>query len=222
MKKFITIVVLLLMGCSHTNTSKPGNDFPVLPDKLQLGHNVLLQDTVPEFTFPVISEDQRMMLYLKGGGDLPDSTRVIGVREIEGERTLEAYLVPMSENPNDFEVYLMTHGSDGYYIHCINLGRFHTSEHQGPMRFGGNRFYTTDAELQFDGTRHIILHRVMTLTSLYLKDHRLTEMWRVEWDDHFEIDDKGYIDFTNQQETYRTDGVDDPVIEEFKTRNWAK
>ena len=217
------IASVLITGCGGiSKTANQMDNLPALPDVVQLGHNLLSQDTVPEFAFPTITEDQRMMVRLKSFTDLPDSTRVIGIREIEDKRTLEAYMVPLSENPNDFKVCLMTRGSDGYGIHCIDLGRFHTSEHLKPMTFGGNRFYTTDAELRFDGTRHIILHRVMTLTSLYLKDHRLTEMWRVEWDDHYEIDDTGFIGFTDQQETYRTDGVDDPIIEEFKTRNWAK
>lgn len=215
------VASLLITGCGGINNTKQMDNLPALPDKLQVGHSVLSQDTVPEFSFPTITEDQRMKLHLKSGMVVPDSTRVIGVREIEGKRTLEAYLVPLSEDPNDFEVYLMTRGSDGWGIHCIDLGRFHTSEHQGPMRFGGNRFYTHDSSLTFDGTTHIIIHHTMTLTSIYLKDHRLTELWRVEWDDHLEIDDTGFITCTSQQETYRTEGVNDPVIEEFKSRNWA-
>ena len=215
MKTIIAIATLLLISCNSTNHLM--NDMPALPDEPQLGHNVLSRDTVPEITFPVITEDQRTMLHLKSGVVVPDSTRVIGVREIEGNRTLEAYLVPLSEDPNDFEVYLMTRGSDGYGIHCIMLGKFHTSEHQGPMRFGGNRFYTFDTSITFDGTKHIVLHRILTLTSIYLKDHSLTEGWRVEWDDHYEIDDSGFIGFSRQQETYRTDGVDDPVIDDYKS-----
>ena len=215
MKTIITIAALLLIGCN--NTSNLMNDMPALPDKLELGHNVLSRDTVPAYNFPTITEDQRMMVRLKSFTDLPDSTRVIGVREIEGKRTLEAYLVPLSEDPNDFKVYLMTRGSDGYGIHCIDLGEFHTSEHQGPMRFGGNRFYTHDSSISFDGTAHIVRHHILTLTSIYLKDHSLTEMWRVEWDDHYKIDDSGFITFSNQQETFRTDSVDDPVINKYQS-----
>ena len=51
------------------------------------------------------------------------------------------------------------------------------------------------------------------------KDHTLTEMWRVEWDNRYEINRNGKFIFKGQQETYRTDGVDDPVIEQFKSRN---
>lgn len=215
------ITVSIFMGCNGINSSNQINDLPALPEELQVGHSVLSQDSIPAFSFPTITEDQRMMLRLKSFVEVPDSTRVIGVREIEGKRTLEAYLVPLSENPNDFEVYLMTRGSDGWGIHSIDLGRFHTSEHQGPMRFGGNRFYTHDSSLTFDGTTHIVWHHTMTLTSIYLKDHRLTELWRVEWDDHLVIDDEGFITSISQQETYRTEGVNDPVIDDFKTRNWA-
>ena len=88
-----------------------------------------------------------------------------------------------------------------------------------PLRFGGNRFYTTDAELRFDGKDRFTVHRVMTLTSLFLKDHTLTEMWRVEWDNRYEINSNGKFIFKGQQETMRTEGVDDPVIEQFKSRN---
>ena len=217
------IASVLITGCGGiSKTANQMDNLPALPDVLQLGHNVLSQDTVPAFTFPIITEDQRMKVRLKSFTDLPDSTKFIGVREIGERLTLEAYLVPLSENPNDFEVYLMTRGSDGWGIHCIDLGRFHTSEHQGPMRFGANRYYTHDSSLTFDGMTHIVWHHTMTLTGIYLKDHRLTELWRVEWDDHLEIDDKGYISRTSQQETYRTEGVDDPVIEEYKSRNWAE
>ena len=62
----------------------------------------------------------------------------------------------------------------------------------------------------------------MTLTSLYLKNHTLTEAWRVEWDNHYEITEDGHFNFKGQQETYRTDGVDDPVIEQYKSRFISK
>lgn len=209
------ISAILLLGCSSIHSAKQTNE---LPDQLQLGCSSLSQDTVPIFDFPTITDDQRMALHLKSGLVVPENTRVIGKREIEGKRTLEAYLVPLSEDPNDFKVYLTTRGSDGYSIHTIDLGRFHSTEHQGPMRFGGNRFYTLDTSISFDSTNHFTVHRVMTLTSLYLKDHTLTEMWRVEWDDNYMIDSDGTFTFTGQQETYRTDGVDDPTIEKYMSR----
>ena len=216
MKTMIALIASVLMtGCGGINTAKQVNNLPTLPDVIQLGHSVLSRDSIPAYSFPTITEQQRKEL----GEVVPDDTQVIGMREIEGKCTLEAYLIPQSEEPNDFKVYLMTRGKDGHRIHNIDLGRFHTSEHQGPMRFGGNRFYTTDAELTFTDDSHFTVHRVMTLTSHYLKDHTLTEMWRVEWDDNYEIDGKGYITFIGQQETYRTEGVDDPAIEEFKSRN---
>lgn len=215
MKTVITIALLLLIGCN--NTSKLMNDMPALPDKLELGLSVLSQDTVPKFTFPTITEDQHRELQQKSI-EAPDSTRLIGVREIEGNCTLEAYLVPTGEDPNQFKVILVTRSEKGLLIDAIDLGEFHTSEHQGPMRFGGNRFYTLDTDVTFNGKNRFTVHRVMTLTSLYLKDHRLTEMWRVEWDDHYKIDNSAHITFTNQQETHRTEPVDDPTIEQYKSR----
>ena len=215
MKTIITLAVsLLITSCGGINTAKQINNLPALPDVLQLGHNVLSRDTIPAFNYPTITEDQREEL----GEAASLDTQVIGVRKIEGNCTLEAYLVPLSEEPNDFKVYLMTRDKDGHRIHSIDLGRFHASEHQGPPRSGGNRFYTTDAELLFNGARHFTVHRVMTLTSLYLKNHTLTEMWRVEWDDNYEITADGHFSLIGQEETYRTEGVDDPSIEEFKAR----
>ncbi len=210
-----TISAILLLGCNSIHTAKQMNR---LPDELQLGYSILTQDTISVSDFPTITEEQRNTLHLKSGLIVPDSTRAIGMREIEGNRTLEASLLPLSEEPNDFKVYLTTRGSDGYGIHTIDLGRFHSTEHQGPMRFGGNRFYTLDTSISFDGISHFTVHRVMTLTSHFLKDHTLTEMWRVEWDDHYEISSDGTFSFTGQQETYRTDGVDDPMIEEYQSR----
>lgn len=218
MKTIITIAVsLLISGCGGINNTKQMN---TLPDVVQVGHNVLSRDTIPSFNYPTITEDQRMKVRLKSFTDLPDSTKFIGVREIGGKRTLEAYMVPLSEDPNNFEVYLITRGSDGWGIHCIDLGRFHTCEYQGRPRLGGNRYYTTDATLHFDNDSHFTLHRVMTLTSLYLKDHRLTEMWRVEWDDQYEIDSNGYFIYKRQQETLRTPAdLDDPMITDYQARD---
>lgn len=203
-----------MTGCGGINTTKQINNLPALPDEVQLGHNILSRDSIPAFNFPVITKEQHEEL----GDDVPKNTQVIGMREIDGKLTLEAYLVPLSEEPNDFKVYMITRSKDGHRIHSIDLGQFHTSEHQGPLRFGGNRFYTTDAELTFDGVRHFTVHRVMTLTSLFLKDHTLTEMWRVEWDDNYEITADGHFSFMGQKETYRTEGVEDPAIEDFKSR----
>ena len=161
-----------------------------------------------------------MVLQLKSGLVVPDSTRVIGTRQVADKFSLEAYLVPLSENPNDFKVLLTTRGSDGYSIHSIDLGRFHTCEYQGRPRLGGNRYYTTDATLHFDNDSHFTLHRVMTLTSLYLKDHTLTELWRVEWDDQYEIDSNGYFIYKRQQETLRTPAdLDDPMITDYQARD---
>ena len=219
MKTIITLVAsILLTACGGINTANQINNLPVLPDEVQLGHNILSRDSIPAFGFPVITEEQCKEL----GDAVTKNTQVIGVREIDGKLTLEAYLVPLSEDPNDFKVYMTTRGKDGHRIHSIDLGRFHTSEHQGPMRFGGNRFYTTDAEITFDGARHFTVHRVMTLTSLFLKDHTLTEMWRVEWDDNYEITADGHFSFMGQKETHRTEGLEDPAIEEFKSRFISK
>ena len=213
------INAILLMGCNHINTTKQMSNLPALPDELQVGHSVLSQDSITAINFPIITEDQRMKLRLKSFAEVPDSTRVIGVREIEGKCTLEAYLVPLSEDPNDFEVYLMTRGSDGWGIETMIMGSFHTSEHQGPMRFGGNRFYTLDTSITFDSNNRFTVHHVMTLTSLYLKDHSLTEAWRVEWDNLYEIAADGHFQYIGQQETYRSNNIDDPVIDDFKSRD---
>lgn len=159
---------------------------------------------------------------MQSGLDMPDSTRLIGVREAGKSCSLVAYQVPGDDDRGFFKVYLMTHREGGTVIDALDLHEFHTSEHQGPMRFGGNRFYTLDSSVTFDGKDHFTVHRVMTLTSIYLKDHTLTEGWRVEWDDNYKITSDGHFNFTGQQETYRTDGIDDPIIEEFKSRNLPK
>ena len=216
MKMIIALATsILLAGCGGINQTGQTNDLPALPNEFQVGQNALEMDTLQEYDFPVITEEQRMTLHQKSGVVVPDSTLFIGVREIEKKRTLEAYLVPSREVPNDFEVYLVTRGSDGWGIHCMIMGHFHTIEHQGPIRIGVNRFYTHDSSITFDGTAHIVRHHTLTLTSLILKGHRLNQLWRVEWDDDYKIDDKGYITFTGERETFRTDSIDDPVIEEY-------
>ena len=59
----------------------------------------------------------------------------------------------------------------------------------------------------------------MTLTSLFLKNHTLTEMWRVEWIDNYDIDNTGHFVFKGQQETLRTpNDLNDPTIDDFKAR----
>ncbi len=220
MKTILLLLTMLMASCNSIGPTRQADPLPTLPDVLRLGHNKLSHDSVPAMNYPVITEEQRIKLKLNSSLVLPDSARVIGVREIAGHRTLEAYLEPLSEDENDFKVYLTTRGSDGYGIHTIDLGPFHTSEHQGPMRLGGNRFYTTDAELHFEGKNHIVLHRVMTLTSIYLKNHQLTELWRVEWDNRYEIDEHGHIVFAGQEETSRMPAeLDDPIIADYQARD---
>ena len=210
MKTLIAIVTLLLMGCNNINTTKQMSSLPALPNELQLGRNVLSQDSIPELAYPVITDDQRMTLQLKSGLTVPDSTLVIGMREIAGKRTLEAYLVPLSEDPNDFKVYLTTRGSDGYGIHTLDLGRFHTQEHKGPMRLGGNRFYTHDISATFDSTVRVVVHHALTLT---------TEGWRVEWDDEYVIDDKGFFTLKSQHETLRNGIPEEEIVEQYKAQD---
>lgn len=189
-----------------------------IPDTLQVGHNILSRDTVEQTAYPTLSTEQRSHLARQTSLDVPDSTQLIGERLAGDGITLAAYKVPASEDPNIFKVYLVTHGKDDAVIGALDLGDFHTSEHQGPMRFGGNRFYTTDASVTFDDKGHFTVHRVMTLTSIYLKDHTLNELWRVEWDDHYKIDSKGFFVFKGQQETHRSPAdLDDPVVEEYKS-----
>ena len=211
--------ILLMMSCSGITSTGQTTGIYSLPDRLQLGHNLLLRDSVTTLDFPFLTLDQRRTLQFKSGIVVPDSTRAIGARQVAGKYSLEAYLVPLSVNPDDFKILLTTRGSDGYSIHTIDLGRFHTCEYQGRPRLGGNRYYTTDAELMFTDETHFTLHRVMTLTSLYLKDHSTHEMWRVEWDDRYEIDSNGYFIFKSQQETLRSPAdLNDPVINDYQSR----
>ena len=220
MKTLLIIAAILLMACNNLNTAPQNDSLPALPDELRIGRNALSRDTVPAFSFPTITDDQRMTLQLKSGLVVPDSTMVIGSRKVNGNCTLEAYLVPSGEIPSDFKIYLTTRGSDGYGIHTIELDRFHTCQYQGKPRLGGNRYYTTDAELRFDGDTRFTLHRVMTLTSIFLKDHSTHEMWRVEWDNLYEIDASGHIIFIGQQETLRSPAdLDDPVIDQYMSHD---
>ena len=213
-------LVLSMMGCNSINTK---GQMSTLPDTLQLGQNLLSRDSIVLPEYPVITQEQRTALRNRITDDIPVGTEFIGSRSVGKDIMLEVYKVPIDKDPKMFKVYLVTRKNDGTVIDAVDLHEFHTSAHQLPLRFGGNRFYTTDSELRFDGSKHIILHRVMTLTSLYLKDHRLTEIWRVEWDNRYEIDAQGHINFTGQQETLRSPGdIDDPTIDEYQSHDKSK
>ena len=215
----ILAAMLMMMGCGGINNTKQMSS---LPDIVQLGQNILSRDSVEQAAFPVITEDQRSGLTRFTSLDVPESTLFIGERAAGNGFTLEAYKVPTGEDPNQFKVYLITRDKKDVIVNFLDLHEFHTSEHKRPMTFGGNRFYTTDAHISFDGQQHFTLHRVMTLTSLYLKNHTLTELWRVEWDNRYEIDDNGKFKFIEQEETTRTEGLDDPMIEEYQSRDISK
>ena len=219
MKTIIAIVLLLLVGCNSTKTTRQTS---TLPDNLQVGQNILARDTITAVDYTTLSAEQCAVLAQHTGLEVPDSTQLIGNRQVDNGLTLDAYKIPTGEDYNQFKIYLVTRDSKGASIDALDLGEFHTSEHYGPMRFGGNRFYTTDASVAFDGKERFTVHRIMTLTSLYLKDHALTEMWRVEWDDDYEITPNGRFHFIAQQETHRTDSIDDPIIEDYKSRNIPK
>lgn len=230
MKLLITLAAgLAMMGCNSVKTNGQMN---ILPDTLQLGHSLLSRDTVTTVTYPLLTAAQCRELADQTGFSVPDSSRLIGMRPFNDEITIAAYQIPTGEDPNQFKVYLVAHVgnlaqvSKGHLSRDIkvwaylDLGEFHTSEHQGPRRFGGNRFYTTDAVLHFDDENHFTVHRVMTLTSLYLKDHTLTEGWRVEWDNHYGISEEGRFYYDGQQETLRTPAdIDDPIIEQYQSRD---
>ena len=230
MKTILTLTAtLLIMACSNIHTN---SQISTLPDTLQVGHSILSRDTAQAASFPVLTAAQCRELAAQTGLVVPDSSRLIGMRPFNDEITIAAYQIPTGENPNQFKVYLVAHvgsmaqvgkGHLSRDIHVwdhLDLGVFHTSEHQKPLRFGGNRFYTTDAELRFDGNDRFTLHRVMTLTSLYLKDHRLTELWRVEWDNHYGISEEGRFYHDGQQETLRTPAdLIDPMITDYQARD---
>lgn len=231
MKTMIALAAtLLIMGCNSINTN--GQMKYTLPDTLQVGHSLLSRDTIQIDTFPTLTVEQCRELADQTGFSVPDSARLIGMRPYNDEITIAAYQIPTGEDPNQFKVYLVAHVgnfaqvSKGHLsrdIHVwayLDLGEFHTCEYQGRPRLGGNRYYTTDATLHFDNDSHFTLHHVMTLTSLYLKDHTLTELWRVEWDNQYEIDSNGYFIFKSQQETLRTPAdLDDPVINDYQARD---
>lgn len=218
MKTIITLAaIFMITTCTGKHYPGPINS---LPDTLQVGQSVLSRDSIGSENYPVLDEKQREGLARQMSLDVPDSIQLIGVRPAGSGIILDAYKVPLGEDPNHFKVYLVTHDSKGVVVDAIDLHEFHTSEHQGPMRFGGNRFYTTDAVVTFEGPNRFTLHRVMTLTSLYLKDHTLTEAWRVEWDNNYEIDGDGHFVFLGQHETNRTPAdIDDPIITTYQSRD---
>lgn len=207
---------IFITGCGGVTSTK---QMDTLPDVIQVGQSILNRDSIPATDYPTLDDSARQELSLLTGFDVPAGTQLIGEREAINGIKLKAYTIPTGENINQFKVILATSDGKKRFINSIDLGEFHTCEHQMPLRFGGNRFYTTDAELRFDGQDRFTVHRVMTLTSLFLKDHTLTEIWRVEWDNHYEINSNGKFIFKGQQETMRTESVDDPVIEQFKSRN---
>ena len=238
MKTIIAFVAsLLLLGCNGITTAKhvnnmtdnttkliqeliaTSNESLVIGDSLLVGGNPLRREEAKPAVKRLLDDEEQETLAQKTKLEISDSTCLIGVRQIGARHVLAAYLVPQSdENPYDFKVYFVCYDDETNVTDVLGLRQMHTSEHQGPMRLGGNRFYTTDATVTFDDTNHFTVHRVMTLTSLYLKNHTLTEAWRVEWDNHFEITEDGHFHFKGQQETYRSDGVDDHAIEEYKSR----
>ncbi len=218
MKTIIAIATtLMIAGCGGMNNNKPMN---TLPDIVQVGHSILSRDTTELNGFPTLTSEQCLALHNQTKCDVPAGSQLIGERSVNNGMSLSAYRIPLGEEPNHFKVFLVIRDNKDKIIDFIDLHEFHTSEHKMPLRFGGNRFYTTDATLIFDDDQHFTLHRMMTLTSLFLKDHKLTEMWRVEWDNHYEIDEKGHFIFKSQQETHRTpNDLDDPMINEFKARD---
>lgn len=218
------VVGLLMIGCGGSHTGKMQKLLNTLPDVLEVGHNLLERDSFEQDTFPYLGHEQCVALAGQIALDVPDSTQLIGARPAGEGIFLEAYKVPVGKGPNLFKVYLVTRTRDnkGVHVDALDLREFHTCEYQGQPRFGGNRYYTLDTRISFDGKTGFTVHRLMTLTSLFLKDHRLTEMWRVEWDNNYTIGDDGSIRFEEQCENYRTAGVDDPMIEEYQTRDLPK
>ena len=224
MKTIIILAAALsLTGCNGIGTAKQMNaasiNSPTIPEVLQVGKNILSRDSIPPVEYPTLTSEQLDELARLTGIDLPDTTQYIGSRMMRKRITLEAYKIPLDEEPNHFMVYLVTRSNDGTVIDTLDLKAFHTSEYQGRPRLGGNRFYTTDASITFATEGRFTLHRVMTLTGLYLKDHRLTELWRVEWDNDYEIDESGHFQFGGQRETYRSATIDDSIIEQYKSRD---
>lgn len=223
MKLLFTIIFVSLMGCNSVNTAHRMNTFsidaPTLPDHVDEGSNPLNRDSIVPADYPVLSLEQVHDLAKSTGFTVPDDTQIMGVRKVDEQLTLAAYMIPLGEDPNLFMVYLVIHADDGSVVDALNLRAFHTCEHDGPMRLGGNRFHTCDASLTFEDAHHFTLHRVMTLTSLYLKGHRLTELWRAEWDNHYEIDKSGKFRFTGQKETYHSEQYNEDIVREYMVRD---
>ncbi|MBR4830032.1 MAG: hypothetical protein IKZ92_09585 [Muribaculaceae bacterium] len=220
MKTIFTLAVMLLVGCNATNTTRMmnANDVQQLADELQVGQNILYRDTVEKVSYPLLSDGERGELARQLDLEINDSVQIIGVREVDQTHILAAYKIGLDTDPDHFKVYFVTHGKGGAVIDALDLGEFHICEPQKPMRFGGNRSYTLDSSVTFDGGNHFTVHRVLALTSIYLKDRTLTQMWRVEWDDDYEISKDARFVFMGQRETYRSEGLEDPVIDEFKSR----
>ena len=218
MKTIITLAAtLMITGCSGISNTRQIN---TLPDIVQVGQNLLSRDTIEEADYPTLTREQRLALGEQTKSEVPTGTQLIGERSVGKGFILSVYKIPTGKDPNQFKVYLVTSKGDSTVVDAIDLREFHTSEHQQPLRLGGNRFYTTDAELRFDDSNHFTLHRVMTLTSLYLKNHTLTECWHVEWDNHYEITEDGRFRYLEQQETTRKPAeLEDPMIEEYKSRD---
>ena len=230
MKQFIFFTVALLLAACNTPKADPTIallrqlgitevDSVPMPARVEPGNNPLNNDSIVPEPGYLLDDEHRSILASQINLELTDSTQLIGVRPVGDKYALAAYMIPLGGNPNRFKVYFVTHASDGTAIDAIDLGEFHTCEHQQPLRFGGNKFYTTDAAVAFEGERRIVQHRLMTLTSLYLKDHSLTELWRVDWVNEYLIDDDGRIHFDQQYEHSRTADLDDPIIEQYQDRD---
>lgn len=239
----IITAIALLLGCSGTSTAKQEakmnntttdnigqllDSLDIAPDSalrldtlMQVGDKALTRpDSMRQVNYPALDEARCAMLARQSGLDVSHGIQLVGIRDIGGKMTLAAYRVPVGGNGEEFKVCLMTHANDGAVIDAIGLGAFHTCESKQPRTFGGNRFYTLDSEVAFDGERHFTLRRTATFSGLYIKDHSTHEMWRVEWDNHYGINEEGRFYFIDQQETLRTPAdLIDPVIEQYQSRD---
>ena len=229
----ITIIsaIAMLLGCNHTNSATPDHAGRLL-DSLDIVHGTVLQidtllqvgdhtlthpDSVSQVNCPTLDEAHCDLLARQSGMDLPHGVQFVGMRDIGNGMTLAAYRVPDGGNGEEFKVCLMTHANDGAVIDAIGLGAFHACESKQPRTFGGNRFYTLDSEVAFDGERHFTLRRTATFSGLYLKDHRVTPLWRADWENAFDITADGHFRFTGQRETYRSpDGIDEERVNACK------
>jgi len=209
-------ITVMMMSCNGASGNQQAN---TLPDTLQVGQSILNRDTTQQAVYPTIDEEQRDNLARQMALDVPDNSQFIGRRSAGDGITLEAYKIPRTKGPDWSRVVFVTRDNHGDIIDHVDLREFHTSEHKGPMTFGGNRFYTTDASVTFDGPTRFTLHRVMTLTSIFLKDRSLTQLWRVEWDNHYMIGKDGRFLFNGQQETYHTDEFESTIVNEYMSHD---